>query len=113
MSGLLASSNFNPKKAYLRSSEVNIAFPCKNCRVAVTSGMTLGGDSNRELIGEKSTISLPRHPGLALGIKYELTSYKWCPKGTQVPSKLYQKVTNIRQMSCIRGGYMKNSLSSR
>ena len=81
MSGLLASSNFNPKNAYLRSSEVNIAFPCKNCRVAVTSGMTFGGDSNREFMGEKSTISLPRHLGLALGIKYKLTPYKWCPVG--------------------------------
>ncbi len=81
MSGILASSNFNPKKAYLRSSDVNMAFPCKNWRVAVTSGMTFGGDSNREFMGEKSTINLPRHPGFALGIKYELTPYRWCPVG--------------------------------
>ena len=53
-----------------------MAFPCKNCNVAVTSGITLGGDSIREFIGEKSTINLPRQPGLALGIRYELTPNK-------------------------------------
>ncbi len=43
VNALLSSSSFNPKKAYLKSKEVNMAFPCKNCNVAVTSGITLGG----------------------------------------------------------------------
>ena len=79
--GRLSSSSFNPKNAYLRSREVNIAFPCRNCKVAVTSGITFGGDSKSGLIGEKSTISLPKQPGFALGIKYELTPNRWWPVG--------------------------------
>jgi len=78
---MLSSSSFNPKNAYLKSREVYIAFPCRNCNVAVTSGMTFGGDSKSEFIGLKSTINLPRQPGLALGIRYELTPNKWCPVG--------------------------------
>ena len=55
-----------------------MAFPCKNCNVAVTSGITLGGGLYhiKEFIGEKSTINLPRQPSLALGIRYELTPNK-------------------------------------
>ena len=81
MSGRLSSSNFRARKAYLRSKDVNMDFPCRNCKVAETSGTTFGGDSSKEFIGEKSTINLPRQPGLALGIRYELTPKRWCPVG--------------------------------
>jgi hypothetical protein len=69
----ISSSNFNPKKAYLKSKEVNIALPCKNCRVAVTSSVTFKGNSRRGFIGEISTINTPKQHGFTLGVKYELT----------------------------------------
>ena len=76
-----------------------MAFPCKNCNVAVTSGITLGGDSIREFIGEKSTINLPRQPGLALGIRYELTPNKWWPVGVTGALLIYPYFIRKSHMS--------------
>jgi len=54
---------------------VKRALPCKSCSVLEMSGITLLGVSIRGFIGEKSTISLPRVPGFALGTKYALRPY--------------------------------------
>jgi hypothetical protein len=69
----ISSSNFNPKKAYLKSKEVNIALPCKNYRVAVSFSVTFTGNFRRGFVGEISTINPPKQLGFALRIKYELT----------------------------------------
>jgi hypothetical protein len=67
--------------------------------VAVTSGITLGGDSKRGLIGEKSTINLPKQPGFALGIKYELTPNRWWPVGETGALRIYPYFIKKSQIS--------------
>jgi hypothetical protein len=48
---------------------VKNAFPCKFCRLAVISGITAEGDSNKELMVLKSTMNRPIESGFALGTK--------------------------------------------
>jgi len=69
VSAILSSSIFSPINAYLRSKLVYIALPCSIWRVEFISGITELGVSISGLMGEKSTISLSRVPGFALGTK--------------------------------------------
>ena len=67
--GRLSSLILRARNAYLKSIEVNIPFPWRNCNVAEISGITFAGDSKRLFIGLKSTTNLPRLPGFDLGTK--------------------------------------------
>ena len=99
VSAILSSSIFNPINAYLRSKLVYIALPCSIWRVEFISGITELGVSMRGLMGEKSTINLPRVPGFALGTKYALKPYRWVPFGEMGDFLMYPYFSKNSQMS--------------
>ncbi len=72
---------------------------CNVCKVVEISGIIELGDSINGFMGEKSTISLPRVPGFALGTRYALNPNKWQPFGCTGALLIYPYFIRKSQIS--------------